>query len=556
GSVTLSASIGVYSYELPGELPMGAIPTQRETTSRAHGAPECARADATLTGSPLAPGSARAVVRAALAEWTGLALPGTEHLTGRAGDDAELIASELVTNAVVHAGTDLRLTCRLEEGTGALIVEVRDRHPSRAPRGDEPETAPHHTLEYGRGLRLVAALCDAWGVTYRPGEKTVWARLPPGGRPEADGIEAYAADAAPAHDLSLARMLATGTPTATPRATWPSERSAPSETGPGDPGDLPAGAGPWGDAPTAPRDGTDEPPPGTHPLPAAPADDWSARRESHDGAWLGRGALSFLAEASDLLAGQLDEDLVTALTGQLIVPRLADWCAVWLADEATPHGGRGGSGRGVHGTGPARVWHAGEHLIEELRRALEQEPPPPCDPLRPGPAPYPWPAKALATADGTPSGTGVPPGTGTPSGTAPGTALAYPLAAGGRPLGTLVLGRAGIDRFPDEITGLVEDLARRVALAIGAARQYARQATISSVLQRGLLPGAVAEIPGLRSALAHEPCDKGGPSGDFYDLFPAGRGRWCFAVGDVQGKGPEAAVVIGLVRPWLRLLAR
>jgi serine phosphatase RsbU (regulator of sigma subunit) len=102
----------------------------------------------------------------------------------------------------------------------------------------------------------------------------------------------------------------------------------------------------------------------------------------------------------------------------------------------------------------------------------------------------------------------------------------------------------------------VEDLGRRVALAIGAARQYARQATISAVLQRGLLPGAVAQIPGMSSALVYEPCDKGGPSGDFYDLFPAGDGRWCFAVGDVQGKGPEAAVVIGLARPWLRLLAR
>lgn len=139
---------------------------------------------------------------------------------------------------------------------------------------------------------------------------------------------------------------------------------------------------------------------------------------------------------------------------------------------------------------------------------------------------------------------------------AEGAALAYRLVAGGRPLGTLVIGRVGVPRFPDEITGLVEDLSRRVALAIGAARQYARQATISAVLQRGLLPGAVAEIPGVRSALVYEPCDKGGPSGDFYDLFPAGDGRWCFAVGDVQGKGPEAAVVIGLARPWLRLLAR
>ncbi len=139
---------------------------------------------------------------------------------------------------------------------------------------------------------------------------------------------------------------------------------------------------------------------------------------------------------------------------------------------------------------------------------------------------------------------------------ATGAALAYRLIAGGRPLGTLVIGRAGLLRFPDEVTGLVEDLSRRVALAIGAARQYARQATISRVLQRGLLPGAVAEIPGLRSALVYEPCDKGGPSGDFYDIFPAGDGRWCFALGDVQGKGPEAAVVIGLARPWLRLLAR
>ncbi|MGM7446709.1 PP2C family protein-serine/threonine phosphatase, partial [Streptomyces tunisiensis] len=276
---------------------------------------------------------------------------------------------------------------------------------------------------------------------------------------------------------------------------------------------------------------------------ASYGDDWLARRPGRDGAWLGRGALSFLAEASDLLAGQLDEDLVASLTGQLIVPRLADWCAVWLEDEATAHGGRPGAGGRL-----ARVWHAGEHLVEELSRALERTPPPRTDdPLGTGPLPYPWPVLDAAGTGDAQVIDGVE---------STGAALTYRLVAGGRPLGTLVIGRGGIDRFPDEITGLVEDLGRRVALAIGAARQYARQATISAVLQRGLLPGAVAEIPGVRSALVHEPCDKGGPSGDFYDLFPAGHGRWCFAVGDVQGKGPEAAVVIGLVRPWLRLLAR
>ncbi|MFI2504722.1 SpoIIE family protein phosphatase [Streptomyces sp. NPDC018972] len=502
---------------------MRAIPTQRETASCASGARERAWVDATLPGSPLAPGTARALLRKAFTEWAELALPGAEHLTGRVGDDVTLIASELVTNAVVHAGTEVRLTCGLEEATGALVVEVTDQHPSRAPRGNEPGGSPYDTPEYGRGLRLVAALCESWGITYRPGTKTVWASLAAGGCTADDQIEAYAGERTLARDLRVAEIFA-------PEPPRP-EQGAPDPSASGRPPGHREAPGPARDTWRGGSYG----------------DDWLARRPGRDGTWLGRGALSFLAEASDLLAGQLDEDLVTSLTGQLIVPRLADWCAVWLEDETTGHGGWG-EGNRAGGPRLARVWHASENRIEDLSRSLARNPPPAGDPLQAGPAPYPWPDGAPDTPDADDRPPGTP--------TAPGTALAYRLVAGGRPLGTLVIGRGGIDRFPDEITGLVEDLGRRVALAIGAARQYSRQATISAVLQRGLLPGAVAEIPGVRSALVYEPCDKGGPSGDFYDLFPAGRGRWCFTVGDVQGKGPEAAVVIGLARPWLRLLAR
>lgn len=108
----------------------------------------------------------------------------------------------------------------------------------------------------------------------------------------------------------------------------------------------------------------------------------------HD--WLNRGALSFLAEASDLLAGQLDEDLVAALAGQLLVPRLADWCAVWLEDEATDRAG----GLGL-ALGPrlARVWHGSENRIEELRRALEKDPPRLPDSVRSRAVPVPWPGR-------------------------------------------------------------------------------------------------------------------------------------------------------------------
>ncbi|WP_442805053.1 ATP-binding protein, partial [Streptomyces luteogriseus] len=228
---------------------MGAIPTQRETVSRASEAPahawetpvpvqegpvseepapsaevitpsaaasapapapERARARATLSGSSLAPGAARALVRAALAEWTGLGLPGAEHLTDRLADDATLVVSELVTNAVVHAGTDVEMECRLEgdtPDTAALVVEVSDHHPSRAPRGSEPET-PHDTPEYGRGLRLVGALSEAWGITYRTGRKTVWARLPAGGCAAGEQIEAYAGEHALARGLRVAEVLA------------------------------------------------------------------------------------------------------------------------------------------------------------------------------------------------------------------------------------------------------------------------------------------------------------------------------------------------------------
>ncbi|WP_393099025.1 SpoIIE family protein phosphatase [Streptomyces sp. LN325] len=495
---------------------------------------------AALPGTPLAPGAARRLVREALADWAALAPPGAETVGDRLRDDAVVIVSELVTNAVVHAGTDVELVCRLEIGDDggsgvldAVIVEVSDHHPSRAVREDAAER-PYGTPEYGRGLRLVSTLSEAWGITYRTGVKTVWARLPVDGAAEFGagfGLEGEARGE-------------------TAGDTGPAAAGEPGDDrGPGVVAGT-GGAGTGGGAETGAYAGER----GIGALDGGTTTMEPTRDPSRDHDWLNRGALSFLAEASDLLAGQLDEDLVAALAGQLLVPRLADWCAVWLEDEATDRAG----GLGL-ALGPrlARVWHGSENRIEELRRALEKDPPRLPDSVRSRAVPVPWPGETLGAGDVL-AGTGVtggPGGVGGPGG-ASGAALAYRLIAGGRPLGTLVIGRAGLTCFPDEITGLVEDLSRRIALAIGAARQYARQATISRVLQRGLLPGAVAEIPGVRSALVYEPLDKGGPSGDFYDLFPAGDGRWCFVLGDVQGKGPEAAVVIGLARPWVRLLAR
>ncbi|MGP3922771.1 SpoIIE family protein phosphatase [Streptomyces sp. 8N616] len=450
-----------------------------------------------LPGNPLAPATARRFVRVALADWAELRLPSSEVITDRLAEDAALLVSEMVTNAVVHAGTDVELVCRLvaagEEDGGAagLVVEVSDRHAAR-PVGSQPPPAG----EYGRGLQLVGALAESWGVSYRRGLKTVWFRLTDTEPDGADGRR-------PGWDSVFGGAMAL--PAADPGNRRPVTARAQG-------GDWGRQAGDWGRRP-----------------------DWEQGSD-----WDTRGALSFLAEASDLLAGQFDEDMVAALAGQLLVPRLADWCAVWLDDEA---------GR-APGSAPrlARVWHAQESRIEAFRAALEKNPPVLGEAVRGWPVPWPWPATEPETP-------------GSAYGLQPweedgGSALACRLFAGARSVGTLLLGRESPARIPDEVGALIEDFARRVALAILSARQYTREATTSLVLQKGLRPRGIAPIPGVTTHVVYEPAGEGAwAGGDFYDIFQAGEGRWCFALGDVCGNGSEAAVVTGLVRPWLKLLA-
>ncbi|MEC4014801.1 SpoIIE family protein phosphatase [Streptomyces sp. H27-D2] len=440
-----------------------------------------------LPGNPRAAAASRQFVRAVLADWTAQGLPGAAGISDRLTDDAVLLISELVTNAVVHAGTAVELLCRLEEddrlGDGpdhglparapaALVVEVSDHHPARALRRRHrtPGSAPASS-DGGYGLQLVGALAESWGITYGRGLKTVWFRMP---LAESGGPGGSAAG----HGESLRREL----------------RAA----------EI-----------------------------LAPAPLRSAARSSEPD-WSNHGALSFLAEASDLLAGQLDVGRVASLATQLVVPRLADWCAVWLRDDADDS------------LRLSRVWHSNENRIEGLRAVLEKEPP----------AAVPLSDHGRRTAAG--RGTAIPspwPEDGVPYGNG-GAALACPLVAGGRWQGTLLLGRAGLMGFPDQVVSLIEDLTGRVARAVSTARVYGRQERISRVLQRGLLPSGLARIPGMDTALVYEPSDGAWAGGDFYDLFPAGDGRWCFALGDVCGSGPEAAAVTGLARPVLRLLAR
>jgi anti-sigma regulatory factor (Ser/Thr protein kinase) len=94
---------------------------------------------------------------------------------GRRGsaDVAELLTSELVTNALIHTGGDAELTVTLHRTV--LRVEVRD-YLERLP---EPMLADCDESTHGRGLLLVQALADAWGVRMQGSDlgKVVWFEL-------------------------------------------------------------------------------------------------------------------------------------------------------------------------------------------------------------------------------------------------------------------------------------------------------------------------------------------------------------------------------------------
>ncbi|MEV8630747.1 SpoIIE family protein phosphatase [Streptosporangium sp. NPDC051023] len=240
--------------------------------------------------------------------------------------------------------------------------------------------------------------------------------------------------------------------------------------------------------------------------PEGQAAEWSAEEPSRGPLWMG-----FLADASDLLAGTLNPDMVPAIISQIVVPRLATWCAVYTWTDG------GGPQR------PAYLWHTDERSIDGLREELAT-------------VQIPQAGGAMQLGDS--------------------QVLVIPLLARGRALGVMCLGRP--DRFAEDVFQYAEDIGRRAALAMDNARLYATQAAANRALQRSLLPpDEPGEIPGLDPAVVYEPAGETNEvGGDFYDLFAAGDGSWRFAVGDVCGTGPEAAAVTGLARHTLRLLAR
>jgi serine phosphatase RsbU (regulator of sigma subunit)/anti-sigma regulatory factor (Ser/Thr protein kinase) len=539
-----------------------------------------------LAPEPTAPSRARSFIRDSLRSWKVTA-------PDLAVEDAVLLASELVANAVQHAGTGVEVGCRLV--AEVLEVTVTDRHPAR-PLPDPRGINEDHFSERGRGLTLPAALASSWGVTYTGTAKTVWFRLrlsPPSpspspspgpasepvvepsflrsagegrelGRLDFDELvrhtveaarDAVGADAAYAlvadeeGELRVRGAVGVAVPdalTAPPPtillsggAMAMSEMSVPFLVDGRVTGVLGVGAA----SPGKFRDADERRLQQVADRVAMALE----RLRLSELERVRRGRVAFLAEASELLSSTLEARQAIALTAQLMVPRVAAWCAVFLADQAGE-------------LKPAYVWHEDEARIDGLAQLLSDIPPP-------GPPIQPPGAQSWSLA--------VPAGAGLEAmRLAADSAWWFPLTARGHDLGAVVIGRTRGDRRwqdppPRESLELAGDLTRRAGLALDNARLYERQRMTAQALQRSLLPPELPDVSRAELAAAYEAAGEANEvGGDFYDVFgvpdaagaadaggAAAGARWRFAVGDVCGTGAEAAAVTGLARHTLRILA-
>jgi serine phosphatase RsbU (regulator of sigma subunit) len=135
------------------------------------------------------------------------------------------------------------------------------------------------------------------------------------------------------------------------------------------------------------------------------------------------------------------------------------------------------------------------------------------------------------------------------------SAMFVPMSARGRTFGAITL--CARDRtFDEDDLYLAEELAARCAIAVDNARLFRERTRIARTLQESLLPPLLPELPGVDVGARFHAAGQGYEvGGDFYDVFEIGGGAFGVAIGDVCGKGPDAAAVTALARYTLRATA-
>lgn len=132
---------------------------------------------------------------------------------------------------------------------------------------------------------------------------------------------------------------------------------------------------------------------------------------------------------------------------------------------------------------------------------------------------------------------------------------AVPLIVAGRTIGALRFSFTSHRLFGDDERTFVLALAAQTAQTLQRAEIYAAEREASLRLQRALLPGDVPPIPGFDVATYYSPAGEVEAGGDFYDVLRLADGRSVAVVGDVMGRGVEAAAAMAQIRTMIRSYA-
>lgn len=261
-----------------------------------------------------------------------------------------------------------------------------------------------------------------------------------------------------------------------------------------------------------------------------------------------RRRFELLSTAGATLSASLDYSTTLARVARLAVPELADWCLVDVLGEDD----------GIEQLAAAHADPSRESLLFELRehRQLDLEGPTNvARVLRTG-----EPAFASRTTEEVIFGkAGEGEHTRLLRMLEPRAYICVPLLARGRTLGAITF-VSSTRNYEEVDLSLARELAARCALAVDNARLYRERGEIARTLQRGLLPPRLPEVPGLEVGLRYLPAGEVDVGGDFYDFFSTGdaadgSASWSVIIGDVSGKGAEAASITALARYTIRAVS-
>jgi PAS domain S-box-containing protein len=254
----------------------------------------------------------------------------------------------------------------------------------------------------------------------------------------------------------------------------------------------------------------------------------------------------FLARAGSILDSSLDFEQTLSNVANFAVPEIADWCAVSMLDESG----------GMREVARANVDPVKRAVARELSERYPPDPEAPTGALavaRSGETAF----VREITDDMLVASIEEPDRLDLVRRLGLRSIIIAPMAAGGRTFGTLALATAETGRlFSDADIQLAEELARRAGVAIENSRLYTERTRIAHTLQVRLLPDRLPDIPGVVLAARYRAAGElNEVGGDFYDVFARSETEWALVVGDVSGKGAEAAAITALARYSLRTAA-